>query len=207
MVNARIGERPEAVFRLANQAVFFALFTGAFGILGIYQERKQWTLQRMLVSPTSRTSVLSGFLTGNVVVVWAQLALLMLFLTLISSAILRQLTFIWGSNWFLLLLLTVIVSICVSGLGVLIVGIARTPEQVNVFAPVINIFLGALGGAFGFQLPPILASLSLITWATDAYQKLAEGQTNIWLNLGVLALQGALFFGVGLWLFRRRVDL
>jgi ABC-type transport system involved in multi-copper enzyme maturation permease subunit len=189
------------------QAVFFALFTGAFGILGIYQERKQWTLQRMLVSPTSRSSVLGGFLAGNVVVVWAQLVLLMFFLTVITSIIIRQPTFIWGDQWLLLFLLTVAISLCVSGLGVLIVGVARTPEQVQVFAPVVNIFLGALGGAFGFFLPGALAALSLITWATDAFNQLAAGQTDIWIDLGVLVLQGAIFFGIGLWMFRKRIDI
>ena len=189
------------------QAVFFALFTGAFGILSIYQERKQWTLQRMLASPTSRASVLTGFLTGNVIVVWAQLILLMIFMSGISSIIIRRPTFIWGDQWLHLLVLTIVISLCVSGLGVLIVGVARTPEQVQVFAPVINIFLGALGGAFGFFVPAALANLSLITWATDAYRQLAAGQTDIWLNLGVLALQGAIFFGLGLWFFRKRVTV
>ncbi len=189
------------------QAVFFALFTGVFGILAIYQERKQWTLQRMLASPTSRTSVLGGFLAGNVVVVWMQLVLLMFFLTIVTSLIIRQPSFIWGTQWLLLFLLTVTISLCVSGLGVLVVGVARTPEQVQVFAPVLNIFLGALGGAFGFFVPPALAKLSLITWATEAYRHLAAGQTDIWLNLAVLTAQGALFFGLGLWFFKRRVDL
>lgn len=189
------------------QAVFFALFTGAFGILGIYEERKQWTLQRMLVSPTSRGSVLGGFLAGNVVVVWAQLALLMLFLSAIASIVLGEPTFIWGIQWPLLLLLTITLSFCVSGLGVLIVGLARTPEQVQVFAPVLNIFLGALGGAFGFFVPASLANLSLITWATGAFRQLAAGHSDIWMNVAVLAIQGVVYFGVGVWFFRRRVEL
>ena len=189
------------------QAVFFALFTGTFGLLGIYQERRQWTLQRMLAAPIQRTSILGGFLGGNVLVVWAQLALLMFFLTLISTVIMRQPILIWGTQWLMLVLLTVSISLCVSGLGVLVVGVARTPEQVQVFAPVINIFLGALGGAFGFRLPDALASLSLITWATDAYRTLAAGQSDIGLNLLVLLGQSLLFFTVGLWFFRRRVSL
>ncbi|MCB9138221.1 MAG: ABC transporter permease [Caldilineaceae bacterium] len=189
------------------QAVFFALFTGVFGVLSIYDERKQWTLQRMLASPTSRTTVLTGFLTGNVVVVLAQLALLMLFLTGISSLILRRPIFIWGGPWYLLLLLMAAISICVAGLGVLVVGLARREEQVQVFGPMVNMFLGALGGSFGFYVPAALANLSLITWATDAFRTLATGETDIWLNLTVLAVQGALFFGVGVWLFRKRLDL
>ena len=33
------------------QALFFALFTGQMGILSMYDERRNWTLQRMLASP------------------------------------------------------------------------------------------------------------------------------------------------------------
>ncbi len=191
----------------AAQAVFFALFTGIFGVLSIYEERKNWTLQRLLASPTSRSSILAGKLGGNVVVVWVQLALLMLFLTLVTSAIMRSPVNIWGDQWGLILLTTVALSLAVSGLGVLVVGLARTPEQVQAMGPVIAIFLGALGGAFGFALPDALANLSLITWGVGAFKSLAAGQGDIWLNLAVLFGQGALFFVIGVWLFRRRVEI
>ena len=189
------------------QAVFFALFTGAFGLLSIYDERRQWTLQRMLASPTPKSSVLFGKLAGNLVVVWAQLLLLLFFLTLVTSLLSRDLTFIWGDNYGLLLLLTLVLSLCVSGIGVLLVGLARTPEQVRIFSPVLNMTLAALGGAFGFAVPAALASLSLITWGVDAFESLAAGQTDIGLNLAVLVTQGVIFFGIGLWLFRRRINL
>jgi len=191
----------------AAQAVFFALFTGIFGVLSVYEERKNWTLQRLLASPTSRSSILAGKLGGNVAVVWAQLALLMLFLTLITSAIMRSPVNIWGDQWALILLTTVALSLAVSGLGVLVVGLARTPEQVQALGPVIAMFLGALGGAFCFALPDALANLSLITWGVDAFKSLAAGQTDIWFNLAVLFGQGALFFAIGVWLFRRRVEI
>ena len=67
--------------------------------------------------------------------------------------------------------------------------------------------LAALGGAFGFALPVAVAQLSLITWGVDAFSSLAAGDTDIWLNLAVLFGQGILFFGIGVWLFRRRMSL
>jgi ABC-type transport system involved in multi-copper enzyme maturation permease subunit len=191
----------------AAQAVFFALFTGVFGVAGLYEERRQWTLQRLLVTPTPRWQVLAGFLTGNLVVVIMQLVLLLLALTVVASIVGGALTFIWGSNVGLLALLVLALALCVSGLGVLVVGIARTPEQVQIFGPMINMTLGALGGAFGFALPAVVAQLSLITWGVDAFSSLAAGDTDIWLNLAVLFGQGVLFFGIGVWLFRRRMSL
>jgi len=191
----------------AAQAVFFALFTGIFGILSIYEERKQWTLQRMLVSPTAGSTILLGKLVGNLVVVLVQLLVLLLALTLIASLVQGAPTFIWGTNPLALLGLLLTLALCVSGIGVLIVGLARTPEQVQVVGPMVNMALGVLGGAFGFGVSAGLAQFSLIHWGVDAFQKLAANEGAIGLNLLVLAGQGLLFFLVGSWFFRRRLNL
>lgn len=189
------------------QTVFFALFTGTFGILSIYEERRQWTLQRMLVSPTSGSTILLGKLVGNLVVVVVQLLALLLALTLIASIVTGTPTFIWGTNLLALALLLLVLALCVSGLGVLIVGLARTPEQVQVIGPMVNMALGVLGGSFGFALPAIIGRLSLIYWGVDAFQKVAGGEAGIGQNLLILGAQGLLFFLVGLWFFRRRLTV
>ncbi len=189
------------------QALFFALFTGVFGILSIYEERKQWTLQRMLASPTSGNTILLGKLLGNLMVVIMQLLVLMLALTAVATIASGTPTMIWGTHFGLLLVTVLLVSLSVSGIGVLIVGVARTPEQVQIVGPLVNTLLGMLGGSFGFSLPPSLSKLSLIYWGTSAFEKLASGQADIGINLLMLALQGLFFFVVGSWFFRRRLNL
>lgn len=189
------------------QAVFFALFTGVFGILSIYEERKQWTLQRILASPTTGNTLLLGKLLGNLVVVIAQLVILMVALTLVASIVLGEPTSIWGTNVGLLLLVVVALGLAVSGVGVVVVGLARTPEQVQIIGPLVNTMLGVFGSAFGFGLPEPLPRLSLITWGTGAFETLAGGQWDIGLNLLVLLAQGVLFFVIGAWFFRRRLNL
>lgn len=189
------------------QAVFFALFTGVFGILSVYEERRQWTLQRMLVSPTSSSLILLGKLVGNLVVVVVQLLALLLALTVIATIFTGAPTFIWGSNLMGLGALLLMLALCASGLGVLIVGLARTPEQVQVIGPMVNMAQGILGGSFGFALPTVLGRLSLIYWGVDAFQKLAGSEPGIAQNLFILGGQGLAFFVVGLWFFRRRINL
>jgi ABC-2 type transport system permease protein len=191
----------------AAQAVFFALFTGVFGILSIYEERRQWTLQRLLVSPTPPMIILLGKLLGNLVVVLAQLLLLLAALSVIASVVIGSPTFVWGGNVPALLLVTLALALCVSGLGVLIVGLARTQEQVQIAGPMVNMALGVLGGSFGFSLPQAVSQLSLIYWGVDAYQKLARGQMELAPNLLVLFGQGIVLFVVGAWLFKRRMAL
>ena len=191
----------------ASQAVFFALFTGVFGIHSIYEERRQWTLQRLIVSPTPRIYLLAGKLLGNLVTVFLQILILLAALTLIASAVIGVPTLIWGGNIAIILVVTLALALCVSGLGVFVVGLAKTPEQVVLFGPVINISLAVLGGAFGFALPDQAAKFSLIYWGVDAYTKLANSQADVAVNLLVLFGQGVLLFMLGAWLFKRRLNL
>ncbi len=191
----------------ASQAVFFALFTGVFGIHSIYEERRYWTLQRMVVSPTPRFFLLVGKVVGNLVTVLLQILILLAALTVVASIVIGQPAMIWGPNVAAILALTLALALCVSGVGVFLVGLARTPEQVVLFGPMINIGLAVLGGAFGFALPQQAAQFSLIYWGVDAYTKLASAQTDIALNLLVLFAQSLVLFLVGMWLFKRRLDL
>ncbi|MFN8444126.1 MAG: ABC transporter permease [Caldilineaceae bacterium] len=191
----------------ASQAVFFSLFTGVFGLLAIYEERKQGTLQRLLVSPTPRHQILLGLLLGNLIVIVAQLLLLLTALTLIASLVGGTPTFIWGTNLAAILVVVLGLALCVSGVGVLLVGLARSPEQVRLIAPMLNIGMGVLGGAFGLNLPASAARFSLIYWGVDAFGKLARGQSDIQPNLLFLFGLGMVLFLVGSWLFKRRVGL
>lgn len=189
------------------QAIFFALFTGIFGMNSIYIERKNWTLQRLIVSPTPRVYILLGKLLGNLVVVAAQLSILFLSFTIISSIVEGEVTFIWGTNVPLLGLVILAISLFVSAVGVLVVGLAATPEQVQIFGPIISSGLGVLGGSFGFQLPPEVARFSPIWWGTGALRTLAEGESTIGPHLLVLLGIGMLLLVVGAILFRRKLEL
>jgi ABC-2 type transport system permease protein len=188
------------------QALFFALFVGQNGILSMYEERKNGTLQRILVSPTPRWTVLGGKLVGVLVSVLFQLLVLVFALTAVGSLIESHLTFIWGTDFAKLGLVLLAVSVAVSGLGMFLAGILKGIEQANIVGSVLNIALGVLGGAFGFQLPRSIAQVSLIYWARDAFDKLAAGRGDISLNILVLFVEGAVLFLIGLWLFNRRFE-
>jgi ABC-2 type transport system permease protein len=189
------------------QALFFALFTGQFGILSMYEERENGTLQRILVSPTPRWAILGGKLVGVLASVLFQLVALVLALTIVGSLIEGQLTFIWGTDLVRLGLVLLAVAVAVSGLGMLMAGVLKGIEQANVVGSVLNIALGVLGGAFGFQLPRSVAQFSLIYWAREAFDVLAAGRGDVALNILVLFVEGAVMFGLGLILFNRRFEV
>lgn len=190
------------------QAIFFAMFTGIFGMNDIYAERKNWTLQRMIASPTPRAYILAGKLLGNVVVVTAQLSILFAAFTVIASIIEGKPSFIWGTNVPALLLVILGIATFVSGLGVLVVGLAKSPEQVQFVGPMISSTLGALGGAFGFRLPSAIASISPVWWGSEALLRVSNGEIGqLGLPLLVLFGSGLVAFAVGTYFFRRRLDL
>ncbi len=189
------------------QAMFFSLFTGQQGVLNIIEERKQWTLQRLVISPTPRLYILLGKLVGTFITCFAQLVFLFVALTVIGSLMSGEVVQIWGNNLLLVGLVIAAAALAATGLGTFLAGIARTPEQSALIAQVVNIGFAILGGAFGFQLPENLARFSMIYWGTNAFQKLSANQTDIGLNLLVLVVFGVGLFGVGFWLFNRRLDI
>lgn len=189
------------------QALFFAMFTGQMGILSMYEERKNWTLQRILVSPTPRWNILGGKLVGVLVSVLFQLITLVIALTIVGSLIEGHLAFIWGTDFAKLGLVLLAVSVAVSGLGMFLAGVLKGIEQANIVGSVLNIALGVLGGAFGFQLPQSVAQFSLIYWARSAFDMLAAGRGDISINLLILFAEGAVMFVIGLFLFNRRFEV
>jgi ABC-2 type transport system permease protein len=189
------------------QALFFAMFTGQMGILSMYEERKNGTLQRIVVSPTPRWTILGGKLVGVLVSVVFQLVVLVMALTIVGSLIEGRPIFIWGHDIARLVLVLLAVSVAVSGLGMFLAGVLKGVEQANIIGSVLNIALAVLGGAFGFQLPRSVAQFSLVYWARDAFDLLAAGRGDITLNVLILFVKGAVLFAIGLILFNRRFEV
>ncbi len=188
------------------QAVFFAIFTMNNALLSIYNDKKQWILQRLLMTPTPRLIIIGGKILGAMVLVFVQVGLLLLTMTAIASLVMGEPLFIWGDNIPLLLLLTFVVGLAVSGLGVFVIGLARTPEQAQIFGTLTAIAMAMLGGGFGFQIPN-LEKLSIIHWGVDGYSRLSGGNTDIMMNLIVLLVVGGVLFTIGTWLFNRRIEV
>ena len=188
------------------QAMFFALFTAQFGVLSMHEERREWTLQRLVISPTPRSHILAGKLLGVFVTVIFQLLVLIIALTLIASIIERELTLIWGDDFLSLGILIFAAALGVAGFGMLLAGIVRTAEQGQTVGPIANMVQGVLGGAFGFLLPTALAVFSLVFWGREAFQSLSLGDTDIGLNMLVLAGLGLIMYVIGVILFNKRFD-
>lgn len=189
------------------QAMFFALFTAQAAVFSIHSERREWTLQRLLISPTSRSIVFAGKLVGTFISVLAQLLLLLIVLTLVGSLLEGRLSFIWGDDLLRIALVLLAASLGVSGFALFFAGLIKSPEQSQVVGSVVNIGLAVLGGAFGFSLPEGVSQLSLLYWGRSAFEHLATGDPDVGMHLIMLAGQGLVLFLVGLWMFSRRFEV
>lgn len=191
-------------------SIFFLLFTGTGGAGALLEEQRDGTLGRLLATPTPRIVIIVSKLIGTLSICIVQVIVLFLALTIISSVIAGQFQFIWGTNLAAFAAVVIAVSLAAAGLGALLIGLIRKPEQLNVIAGVVSLAMGALGGAF-FNIEAIpgiggLSRLSLVYWGSDAFEKLSMGNADIGLNLVVLLGLGAAMFITGLVLFNRRLN-
>jgi ABC-type Na+ efflux pump permease subunit len=190
----------------AAQAVFFAIFTMNNSLLSIYNDKKTWILQRLLVTPTPRINIIIGKILGALLLVLFQVGLLLIALTIVASAVMGQAVFIWGNNIPLLILLTLVLGFAVGGLGVFVIGIAKTPQQANIFGSLAAMAMAILGGSFGFSVGDA-EKLSIIYWGKNAYSALSAGNNDIGLNLLILLIVGGILFAIGAWYFNKRVEV
>jgi ABC-type transport system involved in multi-copper enzyme maturation permease subunit len=189
------------------QAMFFGLFTAGFGVLSMYDERRNWTLQRLVISPTPRSSILTGKLAGIFLAVLFQITVLLIAMTAVASVVAREPTSIWGVDFLRILIVTLAAAFSVTGFGMFIAGIARTPEQGQILNSVFAIGLAVLGGGFGFILPPEVSRFSLIYWGRTAFEALSYVGGDVLINVVVLIGMGLFFFIIGLYFFNRRFDM
>jgi ABC-2 type transport system permease protein len=197
----------EESFDVSNQivpgyAVMFAMFTVLSAAGGILEEKERGTFKRLLISPIPRWSLLGGKLMAQFLVGVGQIMLMFIFGMLVFRVNL-------GSSALGLLLVTLAMCWATTSLGILLVAVIRSRKQIH---PITLIILGssAIGGSWYplFMMPKWLqqvARITLVAWAMEGYNRLmilGGGLADVWVDIGVLVLYGAICFAIGLKLFR-----
>ena len=184
-------------------AILFLMFSLSLAARTILVERTMGTLPRMLVSPSSRASVLGGKMLGNFLIGLVQMGVLIL-----ANAALFGLN--WG-NPLAVALLTICLVAAVTAWGLVEAAIAKNPSQANAIGFATNLTFAALGGTFAprSNYPSWMITLGAITpnaWGTESYFKLmyGGGVQDILPALLALVVMALLLFGVAVLIFRRR---
>ncbi len=180
----------------------FVMLTVLGGMVTLLNERRQWTLQRMVVAPIRRGQILAGkagtyFLLGMI-----QFVIVFLVGAIVGIDL--------GSAPLALLAVMVAFVLCITGLTFALAPHMKSESQASGLARLLALTLAPLGGAWwplGI-VPPFmqtLGHLSPVAWAMDAFQTLiwyGGGFGDILVELGVLLTAAAVLFGIGVASFR-----
>ncbi|HLA44238.1 MAG TPA: ABC transporter permease, partial [Aggregatilineales bacterium] len=192
-------------------AIMFMTFAMAAGTRGILEEQQNWTLQRLLTTPTPRWVYMIGKLLGTYASGIIQM-LILLVVTPVIAVLLGRSANVWGDNYIGLAVITLAVVGAATGVGVLLAAISATPRQADNYANAILVVMAMLGGTFvpveNVPVLSLLSNVSLNKWGLEGYTDLAINNASIGDILpaaGVLLVMTVIFFGIALVTFNRRL--
>jgi len=169
----------------------------------IVLERKSRSLQRLLTTAISRVEIVLGHYLTMFIMIFLQLALLIGFGQL-------ALGLDYMREPVATLLLAVTMSLWTASLGLLIGVLAKTEEQVIIFAMIPMFVLSGLGGAWmplevtseAFQT---IGHLLPTAWAMDGIQNIIVrglGLESALLPVGIMAAYAVVLFALAVWRFK-----
>jgi ABC-2 type transport system permease protein len=196
-------------FGIAGFAIMFAFLTAQATASSVFGEKREGTFRRLLAAPMDKWEVLVGKMLPNLLVAIVQVVVIFAacwFLLPLVGAARPSL----GNSPLGLVLITVMVALCSTSLGLMLGALCRTESQVGGISSLFLWVAGMVGGAFipNFLLGDFLGTVGKIVphfWANQAFNDLmirGHGVGAILPELGVLALFAVAFFGVGLLRFR-----
>jgi ABC-2 type transport system permease protein len=183
-------------------ALLFLMYTATNAGRMLLVEKRQGTLPRLLVSPTTAAQVLTGKMIGSYMTGALQMLIL-----IAASTILFQLR--WGDPLAVLILVLASVFGAV-GWGMLLSALIKTPGQAATVGSALMLTFGILGGSFFDMgvMPEWVQTIAKITpnyWGQDGFYTLAlgGGLGEISQSVLALAIMGLVLFIVSAWLFKQ----
>jgi len=182
---------PEFTQTDALAPLFIALFAFFFVFLltavAFLRERSQGTLERLMVSPLSRTELVLGYVTGFTLFALIQSIVILLFVVYVLRVH-------YLGNLPLVFLVTVTLTIAAVNLGIFLSAFARNELQVIQFIPLVLVPQALLGGLFFpvETLPIVLKQIAYalpLTYANFALKDVmlrGQGLETIWPDLAFL---------------------
>jgi ABC-2 type transport system permease protein len=195
---------PMISFYAAGIGVMFLLFTASGSAGALLDEAESGTLDRVLSSRVTMTTLLMGKLTFNTLLAFTQLVVM----------------FLWASSVFKLDLFThipgfVVMGLCtafaVAAFGMLLASICRTRAQLGALSTLLILTMSAVGGSMfpRFLMPQAMQKAGLWTinaWAIDGFTKVFWRDLpvrELWPQVGVLLAVGIVLFVVARRIARR----
>lgn len=179
--------------------LYLSMYTIVFGIGSILEDRQYHTWDKMLVSPLTK----SGILTGNLIYTFLLGALQISILIVLTKYLMGM---DWGKSLGGVMLVAVVFIFTTTSLGLMVAGFVKTHRQLNSISPILLTGTSMLGGTMWpleiveSKILLFLANLTPQKWALEGIEKIVmygKGIEDILLNLGILAFMGVIFFIIG----------
>lgn len=193
---------------VAGFIVLFVFLTAQATAQSVYDEKKVGSFRRLLAAPLSRIELMVGKIIPNFIVTLAQIAIIFAAAVWVLPLLgMDRLSL--GEDPLAVVILSLLLALCSTSLGVLIAALARTEGQIGGLSSVGLWVMGALGGAFmpTFLMGDFMATIGKLVphgWATEAFYDLllrGKGLADIGIQLAVLAGFTLVFAAVGIWRF------
>ena len=208
-VNARpvVGENknnPMVSFYAAAIGVMFLLFTASGSAGALLDEAESGTLDRVLSSRVTMTSLLLGKLTYNSLLAFSQLVVM----------------FLWGWAIFKLdfwshvpgfMVMGACTAVAVAAFGMLLASICHTRAQLGALSTLVILIMSSIGGSMfpRFLMPEAMQKAGLLTinaWAIDGFTKIFwrdEPISHLWPQVLVLVAVAIVLFTIARRVARR----
>jgi ABC-2 type transport system permease protein len=195
-------------FLFPSITVMFIFFIVGGAAASLLTERETGTLRRLLAGPIPRGAIIAGKMLAHVLLVCLQVVVLFGVGSIFFDMPL-------GKSPVGLALLTLIVALVATAMGMLVAALAKTPKQADNVGLVLGFVLGGIAGCMGgggsapiTRSEGFMAVLSRFTPHAHAiegyYRLMAENGTfmDVLPQMGILLAMGIVFFGIAVWRFK-----
>jgi len=197
---AVVGENkrsPMISFYAASIGVMFLLFTSTGSAGALLEEAESGTLDRVLSSRVTMTTLLAGKLVFNTLLAFAQLAVMFLW-----AAAVFKLDFFTLAHLSGFVVMGLSTALAVAAFGLLLASFCHTRAQLGALSTLLVLAMSAIGGSMfpRYFMPEAMQKAGLFTinaWAIDGFTKV------FWRDLPLQALwpQVSVLLAIGIVLF------
>ncbi|MDM8099593.1 MULTISPECIES: ABC transporter permease [Oceanobacillus] len=194
------------VHRVGGFALFFAIYTIAYGVVKILTEKRMGVWDRMILSPIKKSEMYIANLFYSFIEGYLQIIIIFSFFYFW-----RGITF--NDRMIEILLMLIPYALAIVAMSILITALVKNVEQFNAAISIITVSLAMIGGAFWpleIVSNPVLlflANLNPIKYGLDIIQGAAVygySFTELLQPISILTLMTVLFTGLGIHLMERR---
>ncbi|GAA4063121.1 ABC transporter permease [Amphibacillus indicireducens] len=205
LANSVSSSDEEGAHVVSGMTLYFVLYTVLFGMMNIAVEKRTGTWDRLIISPLKKSSIYLGQLLHYFVLGVLQVGICFIVFDQI-------LNYHFGDQYFAIVVTVMAYVFASVALGMLLIGIVRSPQQLQSIIPIVSTAFAMLGGAFWplelvtNNFLQVLARITPVYYGTEALKDAMlynTGVGDLLQPISILLLMGVLFMGIGLNLMER----